>query len=304
MSQAVYFVTRYSVVGKAQHTWQIAKNAGDYEDYRAKVLAPERLERRLRLFSEITVPSIASQAAKDVSISWLILIALDLPAGHQEDLKRAVMPVEAAGISVEFLRVAPSDELADTDGGVYAGMGQAIRLTLEKDLQGVKSSFATVRLDDDDALSSDYASRLARYLRPEFAGMHVSFSRGLQAVYAGDARLAETRAIDKPLIALGLALVNQHEAAGGFSCPEVHVHGFGNHANLTARTPVIVDASGVSYLRTLDESSDLGDSGHARHPAATPAEVARLGHPLLKFDFPQPQLQQSASVKKRGIFKR
>jgi hypothetical protein len=310
MSQAVYFVTRYSVVGKAQHTWQIAKNADDHEDYRAKVLAPERLERRLKLFSEITVPSIKSQSVDGVSLNWLILIAQEIPESHLELLSQALVAVTEAGVRVDLLRVAPSDELADTDRGIYAGMGQAIRMTLERDLEGVKSTFATVRLDDDDALASDYAQRLTRYLWPEFAGMHISFSRGLQAMYAGGSQLVDTRVIDKPHIALGLALVNEYDPKAGFLSKEVHVHGFGNHANLTARTPVIVDGSGISYLRTLDESSDLGDSAHARNEPAALAEVAALGQPQLKFELataapqPQPQTQSNNAPKKRGLFRR
>jgi hypothetical protein len=304
MSQAVYFVTRYSVVGKAQHTWQIAKSAADYETYRSGVLDPDRLARRLKLFTEITVPSIAAQAGTGVDVNWLVLVALELPESHLESLREAVTPVLATGARVEFLKVAPEDDLADIDAGVYAGMGQAIRVTLEQDLAGTQTTFATVRLDDDDALAVDYTERITRYLRPEFAGMHISFGRGLQAVYSGNSKLTDTRVLNKPLIALGLALVNVHDPERGFLCPEVHVHGFGNHANLTERTPVIIDGSGLAYLRTLDFSSDLGDSGHARHTAATAADAVALGLANLSFELPEVETPARTPTKKPGLFRR
>lgn len=302
MSPAIYFVTRYSVVGKAQHTWQIARNAADHQTYRAKVLDPHRLTARLRLFEQITVPSISAQQVE--SMNWLILVALDLPESDLARLRQAVSPAIASGVRVQFLRVAPSDDRADLEGGVYAGMGQAIRMTIENDLAGTRACFATVRLDDDDALAADYSKRLDRFLRPEFAGMHISFSRGLQAIYAGDGAFTDTRVIDRPLIALGLALINDHDPAKGFSCPEVHVHGFGNHADLSARTPVIVDGSGVSYLRTLAESSDLGDASHSRHPAATKAEAVALGLPQLSFELAGGAPAQNVEQKKRGPLRR
>jgi hypothetical protein len=303
MSQAVYFVTRYSVVGKAQHTWQIAKNARDYETYRSQVLDAARLTRRLTLFSEITVPSIAAQRVGKVSINWLILVALELPASHMVSLRDAVKPAIDAGVRVEFLVVAPSDEQANLDSHIYAGIGQAIRLTLESDLAGIEAVFATVRLDDDDALAADYSERLATYLRPEFSGMHVSFSRGLQAVYSGGQTFTDVRAVDKPLIALGLALINRHDPKHGFSCTEIHVHGFGNHADLSARTPVIVDGAIVSYLRTLDESSDLGDAHHSRHLAASSEQVAALGLPQFALDLAANESSPPPPMK-TGLFRR
>jgi hypothetical protein len=302
MSQAVYFVTRYSVVGKAQHTWQIARNAADYESYRAQLLEPDRLARRLQLFTEITAPSVAAQVGTDASASWLVLIAAELPKEHFVQLQEAVRPAVAAGVHVRFLRVAPSDDAADIQAGVYAGIGQAIRMTLELDLSGSETSFATVRLDDDDALATSYSERLLRYIRPEFAGLHVSFSRGLQAVYSANRCLVDTRVVDKPMNAQGLALINNHNLKG-FACPEVHVHGFGNHADLSARTPVIVDGAGVSYLRTLDSTNDLGDANHSRHPAASAEQVAALGLQHLEF-LPAVLDASTAPAKKRGLFRR
>lgn len=301
MAKSVYLVTRYSVVSKGQHTWQIARQASDFESYRSAVLDEDRLERRLRLFREITIPSVCTQATQGAALNWLVLVAAELPAQHRSALAHELELATAAGVRVLILPVAASDDAADPAGGLFAGVGQAIRMTLESDFDGADQMFATVRLDDDDALAGDFTSRLEAYLKPEFAGMHVSFSRGLQAIYI-DGTLTDARLVDKPLIALGLAFVSTYEPASGFAHPEIHVHGFGNHARLSERTPVILDGSKVSFLRTLDSSSDLGDAGHSKNPAVSVADVAALGLNLKIV--PPDSAAESPQEPKRGWFRR
>ena len=50
----------------------------------------------------------------------------------------------------------------------------------------VSTLVATVRLDDDDAISSDYLSQLENYLDIKYAGFAISFGMGLSALYSSD----------------------------------------------------------------------------------------------------------------------
>ncbi len=280
MHKPVFLITRYSVVGKAQHTWNLAREASSHSDYKARLLAPERLRARLSVFRSVTIPSILAQLPTDAELHWIILIAADLPAEQLAELSEALAPVERGGVSVSLVKVADSDEAADVGQGVYPGMGMAARLAITVALDGNAATFASVRLDDDDALAAGYLSALSPYLAPEFVGKHVSFPRGIQAVYSPGARaLTDARVVDKPLIALGLAFINSFDG-NEFFAPEVHVLNFGNHSDVIAKTTVINDRGLLAYLRVLTETSDLGDGQQLNHPPASRAEIASLGLPL------------------------
>jgi hypothetical protein len=280
MHKPVFLITRYSVVGKAQHTWNLAREASSHSDYKARLLAPERLRARLSVFRSVTIPSILAQLPTDAELHWIILIAADLPAEQLAELSEALAPVERGGVSVSLVKVADSDEAADVQQGVYPGMGMAARLAITAALGDQAAVFASVRLDDDDALAAGYLSALSPYLAPEFVGKHVSFPRGIQAVYSPGARaLTDARVVDKPLIALGLAFINSFDG-NEFFAPEVHVLNFGNHSDVIAKTTVINDRGLLAYLRVLTETSDLGDGQQLNHPPASRAEIASLGLPL------------------------
>lgn len=243
---------------------------------------PDRLTPRLEIFKAVTIPSIAAQRVADCDLHWLILISDLLPHEHEVKLRAALEPVEKAGVVISLLRVAADEADADPDRQLYAGMGMAIRMALQVDFAGREVLFATVRIDDDDALASQYSQRLVKYLRPEFVGFHASFPLGLQGIVAANGEVTDTRLIHREQIALGLAFINSHTGLG-FSHPAIHAHGFGNHSEIYAKTPVIVDAMQATYLRGLNGQNDLGDAKHAKHRAADSNRIAELGMDWLKF---------------------
>jgi hypothetical protein len=140
--------------------------------------------------------------------------------------------------------------------------------------------FASVRLDDDDALAANYLIALSAYLQPQFGGKHISFPLGIQAAFIAPGKaLVDARVVDKPLIALGLAFINSFDGKN-FAAPEVHVLNFGNHNEVIEKTTVVSDRSLLAYLRVLTPTSDLGDDRQPRHQAATKAEIRSLGMPF------------------------
>jgi hypothetical protein len=277
----VFLITRYSVVGKAQHTWNLAREASSHSEYKAQLLDPGRLRSRLSVFRAVTIPSVWAQLPAAVELHWIVLIAADLPAKELSELKAALRPVQERGVRVNLVKVADSDEAADVSNRVYPGMGMAARLAITDALNGEAAIFASVRLDDDDALAASYLQALAGYLKPDHVGSHISFPLGIQAVFTGSDRpLTDARAIDKPLIALGLAFINSFDGAI-FAAEEVHVLNFGNHSDVIARTAVVNDRTLRAYLRVLTSTSDLGDSQQLSHPPATKKEISSLELPLV-----------------------
>jgi len=280
MLKPVFLITRYSVVGKALHTWNLAREASSHSDYKTQLLDPERLQARLAVFRSVTIPSVLALLPAPVELHWIVLVAAELPADALHELNSALAPVRAAGARVSCVAVADSDEAANIEIGVYPGMGMAARLTITDTLNGNATLFASVRLDDDDALAASYLRALYPYLEPEFVGKHITFPLGIQAVYTKPGKpLTDARLVDKPLIALGLAFVNRFDGAE-FTAPEVHVLNFGNHSEVIAKTTVVDDRSGLAYLRVLTATSDLGDGQQLSHQPASRDDVSSLGLPF------------------------
>jgi len=280
MHKPVFLITRYSVVGKAQHTWNLAREASSHSDYKTQLLAPERLRARLSVFRSVTIPSILAQLPTDAELHWIILIAADLPAEQLAELSEGLAPVERGGVSVSLVKVADSDEAADVQQGVYPGMGMAARLAITAALGDQAAVFASVRLDDDDALSARYLSALSPFITAEFVGKHISFPLGIQAVYQAPGKpLTGARVVEKRFNAQGLAFINSFDR-NDFAAAEVHVMNFGNHSEVTEKTPVIDDLSLFAYLRVLTSLNDLGDSQHNSYRRASKEEIASLGLPF------------------------
>lgn len=292
MRRQIFVVTRYSVLNKALHTWQLARDAADMQRYEQQLFEPARLAERLALYKGITLPSLLGQtlvrdaasgreSASNVELVVGLLVADRLPASHRHELEAALAEsVGAAGVRFEILTVAPEREAAAGDPNqpariVHAGMGVAIDDLIRRHMQG-DTVFASVRLDDDDALAPDFLERVAGYLKPDLAGMHLSFSDGLQAfVDPVSLTATDVRVVSKPKNAQGLTFINSF-IAGEFASEALHVHRFLGHREVDSLTPVIVDARALAYFRTMSPSSDIADTRHEKHEPATTDQIAGL----------------------------
>lgn len=289
MRQKIFVVTRYSVLNKALHTWQLARDAADMQRYEQQLFEPGRLAERLALYKGITLPSLVAQlpalasGASTVEFVVGVLVADRLPDTHRQELEAALAEtLGSSGVNYEILTVAPEREsvggavdAADADRVVHTGMGVAIDDLIRRHIEG-DTVFATVRLDDDDALAPNLLMRVAGYLKPDLARMHLSFSDGLQGFVDPVSMTAtDVRLVSKPKIALGLCFINSY-IAGEFASEALHVHRFAGHREIDSLTPVVVDARGLAYFRTMSPSSDIGDARHAKNELATAEQISEL----------------------------
>lgn len=309
MRRQIFVVTRYSVLNKALHTWQLARDAADMQRYEQQLFQPNRLAERLALYMGITLPSLVGQTlVKDASGATAelivgVLVADRLPESHRHELESALAEtLGVAGVRFEILTVAPEREpAADNQTGpareVHAGMGVAIDDLIRRHLEG-DTVFASVRLDDDDALAPDFLERVSSYLKPDLAGMHLSFSDGLQGfVDPATMTATDVRIVSKPKNAQGLTFINSF-IEGQFANESLHVHRFLGHREVDSLTPVIVDARALAYFRTMSPSSDIADTRHEKHEPATADQVS-----VLALAIPAHAAESGAS-KKSGVAKR
>ena len=151
--------TRYSLFVPDSGAWRASSVAGrEVSDYRNYLYAPERLDFRDRVFTTLTVPSLAV-AAEAHEVHHIVSYSESLPEKYIDSLNR----------TAEKFPFLVLQELPD---GV-SDWGRSEQIIKEKVGVGV---FGRYRLDDDDLLSKHYFDVMHRFVKPEFVGMVVSLS--------------------------------------------------------------------------------------------------------------------------------
>lgn len=191
----VVIVTRFSFFGKSG--WK-----SDASRDRELLFQPKRLQQRLRLFSQITLPSLAAQTSED--FHHFILTSRDLPETAAAGLAEACARSYADATRYSIVAERPMPARA------------ALRRFLEQ--RYPEQAVAQVALDDDDGLAADFVQELRRQLGlieqeipdigqklPHF----VSFPRGYALVIEDEApQPLSLFAMGYPYINLGLTMIN------------------------------------------------------------------------------------------------
>lgn len=200
------------------------------DDRAALIMRPARLERRFALFEQACLPSLVAQ---DPDAFGAIVLASDrLPKPYRRRLEAALAP--HPNVQVAF------DPVGD--------MRERFRHHLHR-RWGAAGLRATVRLDDDDALSADFTERLSAYVAPAFEGFFVTFADGVGVKRIGEEVMAWS--MHAPKIAAGLAYV-----AGGDD--RTTIFDKGSHTKVCEVAPTILDSRAPSYLLTEHGANDLG----------------------------------------------
>lgn len=190
----VVIVTRFSFFGKSG--WK-----SDASRDRALLFQPERLQHRLRLFSQITLPSLAAQTRQD--FHHFILTSRDLPEPTAAALAEACARSHGDAGRYSIVAARPMPARA------------ALRRFLDRRYPG--QVVAQVALDDDDGLAADFVQDLRRQFglieeeTPDISQKlphFVSYSRGFGLMLRDAAEGAPTLfRIRYPYINLGLTMI-------------------------------------------------------------------------------------------------
>ena len=289
---SIFLVTRYSIYKPESSGLRLAKQAKTHDAYRQALFAEVRLAARQQVFDAVTAASLMSQGVPaGVEVHWLVGVSDLLPAHHRAKLEATLQAVESAGsVRTKLLTIASG--LCDHfEGRTYPSLSAATEEFILDTLRGRDEAFATVRLDDDDALAASFCPDLARFLKKDLAGFLVSFPYGLEGVFdPATGTIGDVRRRYSPTLALGLSFINFHGAGGAFTDERVHVYRLGSHIRMARRNPVILCAQKVGYLRTLSAFNDSAtQTRHEYLPPALAEELADLHLPFAESGLsPQP----------------
>ena len=212
----VYFIVRFSIMGASEFKLTHEKSRGAY---RRQLFATKRLDAKFQAFEMVTLPSLINQTNKD--FECLIFTSPQLPDKYKQRLLNLVQPHN--NIKVEYV---------DDSKGFQAAV------------EGYQfgNHYATVRLDDDDGLSTNYVELLQQYADKD---QHiVSFPLGYRYKIQSNSIVKSDRVCDINNIALGLAAINRNI----FRC--------GNHSNVHRENQVIYDRTPDMYLLFCSKHCD------------------------------------------------
>ena len=240
------FTVRYSVFSPSlSRSWRIGR-AGQQE-YLFKLFDPERLQMRRTTFSKITIPSLAAAIATcpQVKTEVHILTSTELPKLDSDFLH------ELAN-KYSFLRI-------------FAQSPEMVSLCRETDrfCEALSSNalVASIRIDDDDAVVSNFLSLLSEQLRAENVGDIVSMSSGYSAIGSRDGTLIGPFSYRWRFGSCGQTLIRKSKNWTGPGC----IYSAGNHMTNDERFPVIVDSREPAFLRLFHEGADTWTSAKAAY---------------------------------------
>jgi len=227
----VVIVIRFSYVAEAG----FKLSAQGLDSVRATLYAPDRLERRFRLFEALTVPSLIAQSDQEFSV--VVLIGDDFPQVARARLEALLAPLYDARI----VALPPQNNYKST------------RAAIEACLRPETSHVISVRLDDDDAVGRSVVAA-QKALGPTLAGLGperapavICFNNGIFLEVAAEGNQLYG-VVEKLPLGIGMAMIAPVGARPTiFSTDHRRVH---------TRWNCYTEALTPSFIRTVHRDND------------------------------------------------
>lgn len=239
----VIIFTRFSEIRKGTAAYNAASSTT--EAYIAKILNPNRLRLRLRLLQDILLPSIASQSTR-LDRSWfrfVLTITPELPSDVVQKLKEITTQHPWASVIVDANTISIMKEF------------------LSEGDKEASHNFASIRIDDDDAVGRGFLQSILRYQDEAFADHVVSFPSGYAGWYdTAKSKIGGVVKAYHQLNSIGLCYIGRYDpAAGKVTSTKTSVWECGTHNRVDRIHPVIIDARQNMFFRTVHPEQDTSD---------------------------------------------
>lgn len=238
----IFGYMRFSYLGRSDV--KLARQHADLEYRKSVLFAPERLEERFYFFEKICLPSLKWQTDKDFRL--VIFTSPELPAPYQARLAAAVAEIP----EVELVYDTASHMTLAVDNWIA-------RQPIVQDQRTLH-----FRLDDDDALSTDFTATLHEHLDRVPDHAIITRPSGLFLIHTAEG--PELLAKFEPNIAIGYAVVSP---PGKVLNPYMLQHG--GHYRVA---PSLSLPGPLAYIHTAHSESDT------REAQARKLKKARVEH--------------------------
>lgn len=195
----IVIFTRFSLYFPQSNAWRLTRDLKHSDDaYRNTLFSEQRLQAKLRQFKTLTARSVgAFSPAHD--IWWIIAISSQLPQNYKHELQTLTYTLKPIRLQIKEVDTKEKFE--------------TLRKQVLNHMHAKKHVFATVRLDDDDALAPHYPDVLSKYsnLAP---GTIVSFPNGRLYKESRCGNIVVSKPVEKKNAPLGLARINDDVYCG------------------------------------------------------------------------------------------
>ncbi|WP_394277413.1 glycosyltransferase [Luteococcus sp.] len=241
MTALVVGHTRFSLVNPNSPAWLASNGSSlkDVDSYRSYLFSDERLQPRLDLFCDHSVPMLR-HAAETHDLRHIVSLSDTMPVRFKDQLKD--LAADNPWLVIDEKR---------------EGLGPLWPRDHGRDVLGSRNEvFATYRLDDDDLLAWDFFDRFMPFVTKPNVGMMVSGGLGATGIYDGGT-FYSMKTAHKPMIAIGLMAIWE-TLDGGTRGPASVSHHESDRGN-----PVIIDSRRPSWLWTRHATQDTALSYHS-----------------------------------------
>ncbi|UYV18036.1 putative rhamnosyl transferase [Halomonas qaidamensis] len=238
MKRHVFVLVRYSVLTHHRGAWVIGRD-NDFDEYKKKLFEDERLKLHTKLFKTVTLPSLLKMEKKNTTV--LLFTSSEMPAKYLNEIKEIELKFE----NFKVIEVDVSQSLTKVMQDKLLG---------ELGKLGEEVCYASVRLDDDDALADEFYVSLFKYVDPSFVGHSISFSKGYAGLYENGSYKG-FYVQNYPKLALGLSHI--HHYRKGEEKEVSSIYSLGGHTRIDEKAPIIIDSRKSMYIRTIHEASDM-----------------------------------------------
>lgn len=239
----IIFTIRYSLLmmdGKGKGGWKIGGESFDI--YKKSLFDPKRLSIRQEMFKKITFSSLRKlEFLTPANISFVvhILTSEELPVENMlflESLTKAYDFIEIKKKSVE-------EASLDSDFKDY----------LDNIVQDGEH-YASVRLDDDDALSITWLKEIIYYIsHKSYSNMVVSLSGGYALQLNNDIAFKKMANWKWRFASAGMAYIGIKKQNN------LNIYSCGSHSATDNRFVTLLDSRGKYFVRVYNDFNDSGD---------------------------------------------
>lgn len=249
-------VTRFSLFLPNSAAWYLSKDMIDdnakVQEYKERLFNPDRLEERINVFFNITLPTL-SKMKKNYTYYHILQISDEMPNRYKNIIKTYCH-------QYNFLILQEIDR--------YGNSKKSLEKIISEKLNGKKICFGLFSLDDDDVLAIDYFDKAAMYLHDSFKGHVISFGTGVTGLLVKKDNIRDPRICYEPKINIGLLRIGWVDVNGRICTPVL-----GNHKYVDKFSPTILDSREIMYFWTRhlnqDSSRSFDDKQHQMNIIAT-----------------------------------
>ncbi|QPR39210.1 glycosyltransferase [Brevibacterium casei] len=231
-------ITRFSLLLPNASFWNLSNSAETPESYARRLYDPARLNARLKIFSEISLPQLAAQTVS-TNYRHVVQYSTSLPDYCQEALKDLTS-------TYPFLRVQCSDDEAVHASTVVESFRDMVPSARRQDAR-----LGWFRLDDDDVVSTKYFERILPYVEGEPPGRVVSLGLGYSMIYHKE-QLWDVRADYRPKNSIGQLYICAFDDSGERLIEPPRQ----NHAQIDKWAPTILDSRSASFITVVHPLQD------------------------------------------------